>query len=280
MISGILFNYDKTKNIKIFFIKKFKSLIIPYFTFGSTIILLGLLIEHSLTGEIKSYILFLITGVGLDALWFLPALFISELLFKILNSKIKNKYFLFVTLIIFFLIGLLGKNIYSNMILITIYRSFIGLGFFSMGYYVFKYIDDVTLSYPIITTTIVFNFFLSQINRCVDLWSLNFNNYFLYFFCSALGSLSMIFIFKKCIHIYNNKTLIFFGKNSLIIMATQQFIIDCINSLTKEFTYGYFIGFLIFLIIIIIEVPLIKLINSYLPFMLGKKNNKIISIKI
>lgn len=280
IISGLLFNYDTTKDIPSFVNKKIKSILIPYVMFSITTISLNLLISHALTGEIKSQIYSFITGLGIYTLWFLPALFISEFIFKILHSKIKNKQFLISITIILFLIGLLGKNIYLNTSLKVLYRSFIGLGFFSFGYFIFDHINKVDFSFLTIIASIIVNFIISYFNTIVDLWSLNFNNLFLYCFCSLLGSLSIIFLFKNYTNILTNKLLIFLGRNSLIVMATHQLIIICINSITNQYIYGYFKGLIILLIVVFLEIPIIILINIYCPFMLGKKINRTTSIKV
>lgn len=115
------------------------------------------------------------------------------------------------------------------------------------------------------------NIILSHYNGFVDLWSLQFGNTFLYTICSVLGSLSIIYLFKK---IKNSHILKYLGENSLVIMTTHQVLI---NNFINQFTggeYTYFTGILVLIGIIIIEIPIIEIINRYFPFVLGNFKKK------
>lgn len=251
------------------FIKRFKTLIIPYICFGSCIMLLMFLTE-GFSGGLKEYILFFITGVGRDALWFLPALFLTELLFNLTNRIIKKEIrYLIVSML--FIIGLGGAHFINNMILTTIYRSLVALGFYSLGNFTFKYLDKINISNILLFTILVLNLFLALNNKGIDLWGLSFNNRFIYVICSIVGSFCIILLFKNAYkRNINSKCLQFFGVNTLIIMSSQQFIINCINKFTQMNSYGTLHGLIIFLAVIIIQLPIIYIINSYAPWMLGK----------
>ena len=108
----------------------------------------------------------------------------------------------------------------------------------------------------------------SILNGRVDLWGVQFNNLFLYVFNSIMGSLLIISIAKK---INGSNALEFLGQNTLIIMATHQLIIEAI---LKSTLIKYLNGIIFIFIILLLEYPLIKIINKYLPFMLGKKREK------
>lgn len=273
IISGFFVN----KDIKLgrLLSKKFKSLIIPYISFGIGIMLL-MYFSINLRNELNEYIMFFMIGVGRDALWFLPALFIVEILFNIID-RIESKSSKYIMLVILFLIGLYGKNYYENMILIVIYRAFIGLGFYSIGNYIYDYVTNCNLSYLSLVIIFATNMILALNNSYIDLWGLYFNDKFIYVFCSIVGSLSVIIFFKKISNrIKYKKILMFFGRNTLIIMSTQQIIINYINIVTKSQYYSTKEGLIVLLIVMIIELPIIYIINNYLPFMIGKlKKQKI-----
>lgn len=71
--------------------------------------------------------------------------------------------------------------------------------------------------------------------------------------------------------INGSKVLEFLGQNTLVIMATHQLILQAI---LKSPLIKYLNGIMIIFIILLLEYPLIKIINKYLPFMLGKKREK------
>ena len=156
------------------------------------------------------------------------------------------------------------------MILITLYRAFVGLGFYSIGSYIYNILNNMNISYSIILILFIVSSILAIYNGCVDLWGLNFGNRFIYVFCSIVNSFCIIILFEK---IFNNtkiKLLRFFGINTLIIMSTQQLIINYINEFTGIDCYSNLQGMIIFVVVILIEIPIIYLINNYLSFMIGK----------
>ncbi|MDU6533812.1 MAG: acyltransferase family protein [Intestinibacter bartlettii] len=273
IISGCLFKIGEI-NIRETFKKKIKHLIIPYILFSCLMILLKLLIYRHITGEIKSYILYFVTGTGFDALWFLLCLFITEILYCIINKYIKNKIVLNIIICILFFIGLYGKDIYSNLILVTIYRSFIALGFFTIGSYTFDYVKNNNISYVAIIILVAILTVLAVNNKCVDLWGLRFNNKILYIICSIIGSYFSIFLFKRIATIREFKLLEYFGRNSLIIMATHQIILEFFNKILNISFDGFLLPVTILLVVLIIEIPIIYIVNNYLPFMIGKFKKK------
>ena len=93
IISGFLLKLNKNKDTKSMILKKFKSLMVPYILF-SIINIVGFYLIKDLSYEVfKGNIFNTITLFGIGALWFLPALFISETLFLFEKNNIsKNKY--------------------------------------------------------------------------------------------------------------------------------------------------------------------------------------------
>lgn len=274
IISGFLWS-NKNIDIKITIIKRFKALIIPYILFGLVFFILRSNLNSSINLSLKNYIFSLLTTSNLGALWFLPSLFIIEVMFSVLNKlKIHDSVRIIITLILFF-IGLNGNKYYTSIYIIVIYRSLVGFGFFVLGKYIFKYIKNIKVSYIVIFFMLLVNVNLSLKNSCVDLWGLAFNNKVLYVVCSILGSFTTILFFKNISSKFENISLLnYVGINSLIIMSTHQLILDTINRITGINSYGTLEGLFICTIILIIEIPIIYIINRYLPFMIGKLNKK------
>lgn len=254
--------------------KKFKVLMIPYFAFGGVIMLI-MYATNGFDEEFAIYIRHFITGVGRDALWFLVCLFLIEIIFNIV-MKLKYSALQYITFISLFIIGLYGEKIHHDvMIGITLFRVFVGLGFYALGYYIYKYINKINLPYFVLIALFLFNSFLAFENTWIDLWALRFGNRLIYVTCSVLGSVSMILIFKKLGDLNRFKYVFkFFGSNTLTIMATQQIIINYVNRFTKQQYYIGFKGFYMFLLVIIIEIPIIYVVNNYASWILGNFKNK------
>ena len=271
-------NFSNNINHKKLVLKKVRALIIPYIIF-SIINTIGNYIINSMSIiSLKVDFVKTITLYGVDALWFLPALFIGEYIFLLYKRFINKNIYK-----ILFYISILGAtlvlvllnnyNIYSAVlreINIVFIRSSVALFFINFGYYTYNIINKINIELYKIIIILLFSIVFSLINGKVDLWSLQFNNLFLYVFNSIVGAFAIIFITKK---INRSKVLDFLGQNTLIIMATHQLIIKFILATS----IGTKLNKIVLLcLVLIIEYPIIKIINRYLPFMLGKKRIKTI----
>lgn len=273
IISGMLNNINSKTSILKHIEKRLKSLIIPYIVFCSITTLLHILINKGITGYIKSEIVSVIIGAGAGPSWFLIALFIAEVIYLILNKTINNKSINMVIIISLFIFGLNGRDIYNNFYLVPIYRALIALGFYSIGAYASNYLKRIEINNLIVLLILLITIFLGIKNGRVDLWALEFNNKILYVFNSLIGSLALILLFKNILN-KDIKILNYLGKNTLIIMGTHQVLIEIIEVFTKCERYNNGVSFIIFIIVILLEIPIISLINNYLPWMLGKFNKK------
>ncbi|WP_244834600.1 acyltransferase family protein [Clostridium sp. BJN0001] len=267
IVSGALIRYiGIDSDLKKGLIKKFKALIVPYFTFGILSILIQLNFSEFNDETFSYYIKRLLTLQGFDALWFLPSMFFSIIIFMVLKKYIKNDFIIAGSCIFLFIVGL-TQNSMESIFLLILFRVFVALFFIAFGYYLFEVIKkyDVPLSLSIVGMIIVY--FASQYNGDVEIYALQLNNKFIFIFTSLFGTYFLINMFKNE---KNNKALLFLGKNSLLIMLTHQIIIRAFKN------YGFVISghrkMALFLVVIaFIEVPIIFIVNKFLPFMIGRK---------
>ena len=276
IISGILVKFTEGKWIKKsfwqIFKSKFKHLMIPYFLFGMVSIILRCFLRDTSISNILWDAIYLFVLYGIEALWFLPALFIGEIIFISMLKFIKNKTVNILLVIGLFSLAIFIRGIDYNMILLISSRAFISLGFISMGYYLFNIINDANINVIYLLILFIINIFIAKYNGYVDLNNLVFNNVFLYVLNAIFGSFIVILACKKI----NIKFIKYLGQNSLIIMALHQNIMYLFEKVTGLSLYGYISGLILCILIILIEIPIIYVINKYLPFMLGKKT-KVIS---
>lgn len=273
IISGMLNNKNCKINILNFIKRRLRTLIIPYIIFCSITILVHIFINKGITGYIKSEILYVIIGGGVGPSWFLMALFMAEIIYVVLNNSINKNSAKIVIIILLFLIGLNGNDIYNSFYLVPIYRTLIALGFYSIGVYTNSYLKRTDINNFIVLLMLLIILFLGIKNGLVDLWELKLNNKILYVFNSLIGSLTLIYLFKN---IFNKeiKILNYLGKNTLIIMGTHQILIEIIGVFTNCERYNMSMSFFIFLIVMLLEIPIIYLINNHLSWILGKFNRK------
>lgn len=273
IISGCLIKYlDKySLNIR----EKIYSFIVPYVSFSIFCFPFFLLNSGPNTGNIKAFLFYFFFGKGIWALWYLMAIFISELTFMLLLNIIKNSKLLFLIIILLSSIGFMNfssSNIFLDSIILVISRSLIGLLFLFIGYICFNYINKVNISsLKLLFFSLPF-VLLSIYNKQVDLYSLKYNNHIFYLINSISLSFISILLFKNIKLNKLSNFLKFCGINSLTIMATHQSLIVLIQKLTHNNFNSYLSSIILFLIVISLDIMLVYVINTYLPFIIGKKH--------
>ena len=261
IISGLLIRYTNIneRDMNGIIVSKFKSLIIPYIFFELVAIFIWMCQnEFTLSALRWNVVDSILMYCKAGTTWFLFALFVSEIIFILLLKYIKSNKMITLITVILFLIPLIVKT--ENHNILVLFRCFIANGFLYVGYDGY----DLLINRDIKFINIILLFFINII--------------FLYTICSILGSLSIIYLFKK---LKQSRVLKYLGRNSLVIMGTHQILMsNFINRFTGGH-YTYFNGILVLIGIIIIEIPIIEIINRYFPFVLGKfKKRKYIKVNI
>lgn len=272
IISGSLLYYKDSmnKNIVDLFKSRANSILKSYFLFSLLNLVFEIILNPSI-GTVKWTLIQIITLFGIGATWFLPALFISELTFMLIYKYISNK---FSKIIFIILLSIIPFVCNSNYIMLTvIFRSLTSLTYISIGFYIFKYINKAEVSWLSIVLLFILSLVLSIINGPVDLYSLLYNNSVIYLLCGIIGSVFILITLKKLEYI-RFKGLTYIGVNSIVIMATHQNIIRIFQRLLGNQIDSFISGTLLLVTILIIEIPLVYIINNYLPWILGKSNKK------
>ena len=233
VISGMLMKLtgEKERPVKPLILHKLQRIMLPYLVF-SIIYPLVDLAKFGITGKGYSIQLFLqdllagVAMIGVSVLWFLPALFFSELivLAAVKNAKKPLVWFL---LVLLFLALWQIPFLVPGMALVMwriIYCSVLVM----LGYVVFPFINKVS-DYPVrllfvSVALFVILYFTSLANGIVDLHFITFGNKALYYLNAMMGSLAMIllsiFIESKLMNRIG-RMLEFFGRHSLFIMITH-----------------------------------------------------------
>ena len=211
----------------------------------------------------------------MNATWFLPCLFFTEILFVLIVKYNKTKKIIVLLILSFSIIPFIGVS--NNQLYIDLMRVFIGLVFLGIGYYSFNTILSKMngLIFPI--CFIAANIVLSQVSGQVDLFYLSLGNYFSYFLSAICGTFGILLLFKQMKEI---RWVSFFGVNSLIIMATHLSIIkyphksiEILDNWLQLPYFELFDGLMILIVVVLIEIPIIYVINNHLPLLIGKKTS-------
>lgn len=286
IVSGwVSARYNNKKNIKELIKKRWRQLGIPYLWWTTIILLFDIILflfGHYNAQYIGIEIYKTLTLRGIGTLWFLPALFGGEIIWLWLKNK-NNFYYILFALIIAFL-----YKYYYNMIFIgkidIIYRiidapfrtinnimeSLIGIIF---GFYSYFLLKNILFKNPNIKLFLI-GIFISVLAFITANYLPKQLSIFWFFFAPMLGPLGLIFLFKS---IQSYKILDFFnfwGHNSLNLMVTHYSITLVLFNILVEKGLGKpfdgFVTLLCFFLSMPIQYLLVKLIDKYAKFTLGK----------
>ena len=221
-LSGFLFTTQQSGKEVIK--KRVKRLLIPFLAWNTVSSLIGYLFEKDASNLLEEF--FVLNGnlTWNAPIWFLLVLFISEL-FCIL-CRLHKQTWISITTIIFSL-GL-WILIGDKWLLWKLNLVPMALSFFLMGY-LFKskipLVQKWTFLLPLGVGSIVF----SSLNIRVVYTTGEFGNYFYCIIAAFCGVLFFVALFSRTKQFSRSSLLIFWGKNSLLIMALQSFVFQVIS---------------------------------------------------
>ena len=228
------------------YIKKHaKSLLIPYFGYSVIVIIYnmasGMLQGKTIHDVIKRAMLQVYTTVslrGISALWFLPTLFLAQVLFvwvikrrkeiKVLAAIGTAAFSWYASTYLFPVLKHTYGGITYKLIsypLLAISKGIVGFGFVGLGYLFYLGILHVRqrhLKGIVGIAAFILAYFLAQKNPGVNLNLMGLGkNQILFWFNGMLGSAGTILMLEYLEKWWKMEVLSFCGKNSLIIMATH-----------------------------------------------------------
>ena len=299
LLTGLTFSVDRYKGFKDFFIRKVKTIVVPYFSLGIIMWIVYLPVQHFIRGGIDKQYIEKFIGVFLAyrlhnynyGMWFLTCLFVSEIIVYFIVKGLQRKtgisnYIITFLIILFSVSGKITvdniKGFYWSIDLAPFAMAFILLG------YLFKQYNgkiNPILNKPYITlaffsVTVLFTVLCNvTYHRAYDMYSCKIGNYILY----MLGALSgIVFSLSLALLIDKNRFLEYIGQNTLVYYACQNILVIPMFDYVLPIIYRYvgidklpyisYISYVITLIgSIIILAVISELINRFLPFAAGKK---------
>lgn len=290
ILSGLTFNVDHYKDFKSFFIKKVKSLLIPYYLLCIMLLILTSIIFpennfNTFFEGLKSIFIANRLHKYYFSMWFVPSLFFSEIALYFIIKKIKNKYMLGVISIVLTGIGYITfkyiRGFYYSIDTVPIALSFLILG------YILKVVFAQAQCNLRSFITMLISFIVSVISGFVNmnLYDSFVGIYFgeilnpVLFYISALSG--SIFILLVSLFIKKNFILEYAGKNSLVFYAFQNSLaLPICNILIEKLSHkiellsNCYIALLVSLIISYIILAFLSEFIKYItPFVIGKPYN-------
>ena len=315
IVSGILqaIKKDEIKPFGEVAKSRFRGIMVPYYWFSFFYLLV--VVVALIKGEIAVQTLYLnlwyvLSGYGMNVLWFLPALYLGELLFIFLRRKIRED-LPFVAVvglsnaIVYLISYFVGITQYStpaamriHELIIMVLRPVLVCGFISIGYYSHMLLGGkgrigeffnkpqlnekggISAKYRtayivlgLMLFGICFAFF--RINNGIDFRTLAFRNVFFFFLCALSGSFGMI---SLCRGLPRIPLFCYWGIGSLIFMATHNSQVMLTWSLKTAMYVNQYLtrarGYICYAIVVIMitaySTLMIYVIRRFFPFIIGK----------
>ena len=270
-ISGYLFNEKKygvdfTTIVR----SKFSTLVWPFVTFTFLALFLHSTYDFKSTIETFDCLGFLL---GMDSinvpLWFLTALFSTEIIFSQIVRFSKHRLEVIVGVVsILVAIGFINAYFWHIEVFYNMHIALIALAFFLTGwlfkrYSILETVDNTKtlIIYLLISLTALFYFALN--NSKLDMLESNYGNIIYVLLAAFAGIVSSILLAKLFQQLKYIKAIFsYLGENSLIILATHTIYAPFILA-----TIGHLPYRLDRILTIVFIFMSIEIINRYLPFM-------------
>lgn len=310
ILSGYCFNEAKNSDLLAFAKKRFKTLIIPYFIFGVGLFLLwdaALYIMHR-QSEMRS-ITNLLTSIlwnNADASafgviqWFLPCLFFAEIIFVCLLkiskcSVLKIGGGLTIISIVAYAIPYLNVSRMPWAFDCALMASvFYGLGWIMRKMKIIERFSIIkshkAVAFSITSLVAIAMIPSVLLNGAVNMRTISYGNYFLYFINAILYSSVLIVISILLESTMNGKKLCcilkWIGRNTLIILMLNSTCIRVYEVIFEKSLNGLsntmvnWINAVVAVVITIVCVIASEVINRYLPWLVGKPKKKCVTMVI
>ena len=300
--SGMVFSMDHYSSFRFFLTARLRQIVIPYFkygillwifsniqkTFSSNIFNKNTIVGWNPTRVLMSLVLGFRLHKYYFSMWFLCALFISEILFYIIVKYTKKKSYLYCLIIITapFIQQLVFKYLHGFYWSLDVLP--ICVGFLSIGYLVRLYKQDCSLFQswylflPVLSGSLLFMVLNYRVCGLTDLFSCVIGDPFYYFLAAFFGCWSILIVSNYLKYL---KITGFLGKNSLIIYIFQNsFSIPIANDIVKILSSRHvFFSNKIFQFLFVLSVTLIISILLVMSMKLcrtllnNKLNNRLIT---
>ena len=275
IFSGLFFKKEKILKQSFFnyIILKIKSLIIPYLFLDISGGIINSIIKKKLSLKIiieiikKTFSL----NPNMGANWFLLSLFIGSIILYFIIKYYKKWFNYFIILaVLLFSFHRIGIEYDKITLTIFLLRGVIGFIFMYLGYSLKNYyFDDYNKRIDIIIVTSILLAVIMDINGQIDIWSCTINNPIYMILGGIIGTFLIIGISKNI----DNQFFQFIGRNTITIMGTHYILIENLYKILK-LGIGDKSFIILFISVLLIEIPWIYLYEKYIPFLIGKSKNK------
>ena len=276
--SGIVKRFAKEKRFGTLIKERAKGLLVPYFVWGCIAAVVLMLLGKRPFSFLLNSIGSILALTGLSAMWFLPCMFISEMLvWIVLRLHKRNKWHGALLTGVLLLFGVMIST--DNTRFIVLLRSFTGATFIYFGYLLAAaYSKKQNIFVWLLVAACHIGICYS--NDTISIASRQYGNVLLFYANGLIGTWVVIQFHDYLMGPILNKisqAISWIGKNSLVVVCTSLYPIELIRIVDYKITknalpnLGIWEGMVICLIAVMIETGIILFCNKYLYFLFGRR---------
>lgn len=290
IISGYLefLNGGTKRPFKQYLRKRFVRLVVPYFTFEILNLIIWCvkcMVEHQSLPGIESLIsIFTCINNGYmglyGRLWFLPCMFVADLyIWVILRLLRNNKFAQILSILGLFALSFLTDKLLEFRLPFAIDTALFAAAFIMLGYVFGDAVQVLIHPGNLVCKTILtigmllyLAYAVQYTNVTVHMYINNYGEYTVSICAAIAGSIAFLilgsFVYRACgkFQILND-FVCWYGNNSLVSfpihLTIKMFILWYVPTLSK--------WYLLFVVMLVVNIPIVNAITNYLPFMLAKK---------
>ena len=269
LVSGMFFNPVKYDKWHCFLKSRVKGLVIPYFSLSVFVTML-----FALIGQLNFKAMFV--GWGGVALWFIPVLFVSEVLFYAIWKMVARfKYSRIYALACAIIVLVAGYYCSIRQIRFPLQLQVAGMGcfFYAVGYLFSGWFKTISLKAWLVCVLMCVYMGAIQWLPTLDMCPNNFGCFPLNQLMAIAGSLLVICLARVIVSWNDcNPFYRFFnwvGKNTLVIVGFSQVIMAMINHYGSDYI-GVMFSVIKYIGIWGVLYILSRMFNKYIPFVVGK----------
>jgi fucose 4-O-acetylase-like acetyltransferase len=291
-LSGYVFAQVKSPDLPVLAIKRFKTIMVPYFVFAVLTYAYWLLWEqHFVTdytyGRHLAPLVGIFYGVGVGpwlgfngVLWFLPCLFVTEMFYALLARRLSRRW-LCVALIGSAILGYLIRDLHFWL------PWSLNISLTSVVFYGFGHLSRASIperwtprtSAVLIAASLALNLIGCHFNHFVSMNALIYGNVYL-FYTAAISGIAFIYwsarLLERC------ALLALVGRNSLVIFCIHgevyriliklfSLLLRVDTTVLRDNTIG---AGAIVALTLLITVPISLVIHAHLPILVGRSSTR------
>ena len=298
-LSGYCFNYEKYSSISYLVKNRVKTLLMPYFLFGTTLFCFWNFAAIVLNrgGDVKGFQSLLSSMLWINTQattfgvvqWFLTCLFLTEIIYWLILKFTKRNSWLASALLLVSIVGYLYPLYIENRLPWALDAALSAVVFYGIGWLCkicfspnwVSWINSQKWCWLLILIGGGASLVTVYLNGDVNMRTLKYGNYILFYLNALLLTFLIILISEKVCSILGDTKIHgwmkYVGQHSIIILLLNSTVIRIFDVITGptissfELRFQYVTFTVMAVAVLVTLTPVCFMINRYVPFIIGRK---------